>query len=295
MMSFNINGNDKRVAVITGFSKGIGRSVAEEFAKAGYHVLINSLDEQELKIAADEISNVIGDRSRITFVSGDISKQQFSEMLMDEALRRFGRIDVLINNGKITVEPNKINENDDNPKPESNSDQPPYFVLEEFDHISLKIKGVYFSIKAAVKRMLNENRNNSSIINISSCQGCMTQSEANSCTESRSGVDPYVDSMANIETITKTIALELADQGIRVNGIIPGLVDKDLNEELCEDTYKRNQKENEIPIKRIAQPQEISKVALFLASENASYITGAMIPVDGGLILSRPNYFVEVN
>jgi NAD(P)-dependent dehydrogenase (short-subunit alcohol dehydrogenase family) len=294
-MSFDNNVNDKRVVVITGFSKGIGKSVAEEFAKAGYNVLINSMDERELKIAAEEISNAIGDRNRIDFVAGDISNQQFSELLMDEALLKFGRIDVLINNGKITVEPNKINENDDNPKPKINSKQPPYFVLEEFDLISPKIKGVYFSIKSAVKRMLNNNKNNSSIINISSCQGCMPLSAANLCTFSRSGIDPYIDSMANTETITKTIALELADKGIRVNGIIPGLVDKDMNEELCEDTYKINQKENEIPIKRIAKPQEISKVALFLASENASYITGAMIPVDGGLILSRPNYFVEVS
>jgi NAD(P)-dependent dehydrogenase (short-subunit alcohol dehydrogenase family) len=294
-MSLDNNVNDKRVVVITGFSKGIGKSVAEEFAKAEYNVLINSMDEQELKIAAEEISNTVSDRNRIAFVAGDISNQHFSELLMDEALRKFGRIDVLINNGKITVEPNKINENDSNPKPKTNSKQPPYFVLEEFDLISPKIKGVYFSIKAAVTRMLYNNKNNSSIINISSCQGCMPLSAANLCTSYRSGVDPYVDSMANTETITKTIALELADKGIRVNGIIPGLVDKDMNEEVCGDTYKINQKENEIPIKRIARPQEISKVALFLASEDASYITGAMIPVDGGLILSRPNYFVEVS
>ena len=294
-MSFDNHVNDKRVVVITGFSKGIGKSVAEEFAKAGYNVLINSMDERELKIAAEEISNAIGDRNRIAFVTGDISNQQFSELLMDEALLKFGRIDVLINNGKITVEPNKINENDSNPKPKINSKQPPYFVLEEFDLISPKIKGVYLCIKAAVKRMLNNNKNNSSIINISSCQGCMPLSAANLCTFSRSGINPYIDSMANTEIITKTIALELADKGIRVNGIIPGLVDKDMNEELCGDAYKINQKENEIPIKRIAKPQEISKVALFLASENASYITGAMIPVDGGLILSRPNYFVEVS
>jgi glucose 1-dehydrogenase len=101
--------------------------------------------------------------------------------------------------------------------------------------------------------------------------------------------------MAHIETITKTIALELADLGIRVNGIIPGLVDTDINKEIKGDKQKRIEREKEVPIKRIARVEEISKVALFLASEDASYITGAMIPVDGGLMLSRPNYFIEVH
>ena len=80
--------------------------------------------------------------------------------------------------------------------------------------------------------MLNENKKNCSIINISSCQGCMPKSIAESYTLSNSGIDPDADSMANIETITKTIALELADLGIRVNGIIPGLVDTDINKEI---------------------------------------------------------------
>ncbi len=289
-----IHSNDgRRVAVITGASKGFGKSIAEEFAKAGYCVLMNSLDEKELKIAANDISNIIGDSDRVNYFAGDISQENFSESLLDNAVERFGRVDVLINNGKITIEPKKINEGET--LAESSLEVSPYFVLEEFERVNHNIKGVYFCIKAAVKRMLIGNKTNCSIINISSCQGCMTQSASNSYTESRSGVDPYTDSMANIETITKSVALELADTGIRVNGIIPGLVTTDLSEELIENEQKRNQKEMEIPIKRIARPQEISKVALFLASEDASYITGAMIPVDGGLVLSRPNYFVEIS
>ena len=283
----------KRVAVITGASKGFGKSIAEEFAKAGYCVLMNSLDEKELKIAVNDISNIICDSNRVNYFAGDISQENFSESLLDNAMKGFGRVDVLINNGKITIEPKRINERET--LAESNLETSPYFVLEEFERVDHNIKGVYFCIKAAVKRMLIGNKTNCSIINISSCQGCMTQSASNSYTESRSGVDPYTDSMANIETITKSVALELADAGIRVNGIIPGLVTIDLCEELIENEQKRNQKEMEIPIKRIARPQEISKVALFLASEDASYITGAMIPVDGGLVLSRPNYFVEIN
>jgi NAD(P)-dependent dehydrogenase (short-subunit alcohol dehydrogenase family) len=286
--------NNKRVVVITGYSKGIGKSIAEDFAKAGYCVLINSLDEQELKDAVDQISNAIDDRNRVGFVTGDISHQHFSESLMEEAVKRFGGIDILINNGKITSGP--ANVGDSSIRSETNLQQTPYSVMEEYELANPKTKGIYFCVKAAVKRMLSENnkKNGYSIINISSCQGCLTQSAVNSYTERKFGVDPYVDSIANIETLTKTVALELADKGIRVNGIIPGFVYNDINKEIDEDEQKRNDKKEGIPIKRIAKPQEISKVALFLASEDASYVTGAMIPVDGGLALSRPNYFVEV-
>lgn len=288
-MSLN---DDRRVVVITGISKGIGKSIAEDFAKAGYHVLINSLNEQELKLTATDISNSVGDPDKVFYLAGDISEQGFSESLIEKAIEKFGRIDVLINNGKITNEPKEITETEVRSK--SNLEQPSYFVPEEYETTDPKIKGIYYCIKAAVKRMLDGDRNNCSIVNISSCQGCITERAANSYTECKFGIDPYVNSMAGIETITKTIALELADKGIRVNGIIPGLVSNDIHEELIKNQDKRNQRESEIPIKRIANPKEISKVVLFLASKDASYITGAMIPVDGGLTLSRPNYFVEV-
>ena len=290
----NSSSSDKRVVVITGYSKGIGKSLAEEFAKVGYCVLINSLDERELKNAVDEISDAKDDRNRVGFVMGDISQQHFSESLMEEAVKRFGGIDILINNGKITAGPTNVS--DSSIITESSLQQTPYSVIEEYEFVNPKTKGIYFCIKAAVKRMLNESnkKNGYSIINISSCQGCMTQSAVNSYTERKFGVDPYVDSIANVETLTKSVALELADKGIRVNGIIPGFVYNDINKEIEEDEQKRNDKKEGIPIKRIAKPQEISKVALFLASEDASYITGAMIPVDGGLTLSRPTYFVEV-
>lgn len=292
----NSNSNNKRVVVITGYSKGIGKSLAEEFTKVGYCVLINSLDELELKNAVDEISNSIDDRNRVGFVMGDISQQHFSESLMEEAVKRFGGIDILINNGKITAGQTNVSDSNNSIRMESSLQQTPYSVMEEYEFVNPKTKGIYLSIKAAVKRMLSENnkKNGYSIINISSCQGCMTQSAVNSYTDRKFGVDPYVDSIANVETLTKSVALELAGKGIRVNGIIPGFVYNDINKEIEEDKQKRDDKEEGIPIKRIAKPQEISKVALFLASEDASYITGAMIPVDGGLTLSRPTYFVEV-
>ncbi len=294
-MSLNNNGN--RVVIITGLSQGIGQSIAKDFATSGFNVLVNSSDEQELKKIVSDLSNLVDNNNHISYLVGDISEKGFADTLIEEAIKTWGRIDVLINNGKITNNP-KITSNEEiisENKRQQEHQQSSYFVPEEYQTSDPLIRGMYYCIKAAVIRMLSNNDGNAAIINISSCQGCMTQRSVDSFTEYNFGVDPYIDSMSRIETLTKSIALELATKGIRVNGIVPGLVFNDINEELVEDAIKRNYKENEVPLGRMAKPQEISKVALFLASKEASYITGAMIPVDGGLMLKRPNYFVEVN
>ncbi|WP_458742954.1 SDR family NAD(P)-dependent oxidoreductase [Candidatus Nitrosocosmicus sp. T] len=291
-MSLNKDGNE--VVVITGLSQGIGQSIAIDFANLGFNVLVNSSDEHELKNIVENISVLTGNHNRISYLVGDISEKGFADEFMEAAIKKWGRIDVLINNGKITSNPKVKNDEEALLKGELQQQQPSYFVPEEYETSDPLIRGMYYCIKAAVTRMLLNNDSNYAIVNISSCQGCMTQQSVNSYTQFNFGVDPYVDSMARMETLTKSIALELADKGIRVNGIVPGLVFNDINKELIEDENKRNYKQNEVPLGRIAKPQEVSKLALFLASKDASYITGAMIPVDGGLMLKQPNYFVEV-
>jgi NAD(P)-dependent dehydrogenase (short-subunit alcohol dehydrogenase family) len=293
-MSLPNDGN--RVVIITGISPGIGQSIARDFAISGCNVLVTSPNEQELKNIVSDISSEIGNSNRVSYLVGDISEKAFANILTEEAIKKWGRIDVLINNGKITNNPKITSDEEIIPenKLEQQHQQSSYFVPEEYQTSDPLIRGIYYCIKAAVTKMLSNKDGNAAIINISSCQGCMPQQSVDSFTEYNFGVDPYVDSMARIETLTKSIALELADKGIRVNGIVPGLVFNDINEELVKDTNKRNYKENEVPLGRIANPQEISKVVLFLASKEASYITGAMIPVDGGLMLKRPNYFTEV-
>lgn len=293
----SLNNDDNRVVIITGLSQGIGQAILKDFVKSGTNVLVTSSNEREVKDIVADVSSKIGNNNRISYLVGDIAEKGFADTLMEEAIKKWGRIDVLINNGKMTNNP-KIT-SDEEIVPENKLEQlqqiSSYCVPEEYQTSDPLIRGLYYSIKAAVTRMMtNNNEDNLAIINISSCQGCITQKTANSFTEFNFGVDPYVDSMARIETLTKSIALELADKGIRVNGIVPGLVFNDMNEELVKDVDKRKHKEKEVPLGRIAKPEEISKVVLFLASKEASYITGAMIPVDGGLMLKRPNYFMEV-
>lgn len=294
----SLNKDDNRVVIITGLSQGIGQSILKDFVESGTNVLANSPNEQELKKIVSSISdlNDYDNNNRISYLVGDITEKGFAEVLVEEAIKKWGRIDILINNAKITNNP-KIKCDDEviSENKQQQREQPSsYFVPEEYETSDPMIRGIYYCIKAAVTRMLSNNDDNATIINISSCQGCLSQQSVNSYREDNFGVDPYVDSMTRIETLTKSIALQLADKGIRVNGIVPGLVLDDIDDELVKDVNKRNYKENEVPLGRIAKPQEISRAVLFLASKEASYITGAMIPVDGGLMLKRPNYFVEV-
>jgi|SRR5215212_1233076 len=312
--------NRKRVLVITGSGKGIGRAIAIEFAKAGYYVMINDLEqEEELKHTAKEISKIIDDdnsnNNKVAYIVGDVSEEQTAITLIEETVRRFGRIDVLINNAaisdKASTKKKKTYETPTTTATNSlNKQASPYFTLEEYEIADANLKGAYFCIKEAAKQMVinayedEEEKQNIttkigaggdySIINISSPYKSIPKVEADDYTFSMSGIDPFISSRVGIKALTKTVALQLADSGIRVNAISPGIIATDIiNKQILEDEGKRKEKEKDIPFHRIGTPEEIAKIALFLASDNASYITGSLIYADGGLSLSRSNYFLE--
>jgi glucose 1-dehydrogenase len=263
--NYSSNNNERRVAVVTGSSKGIGKAIAMEFANAGYSVVINARNEEELNQAAEHISNSVKDRERIVSIPGDISQEPVCKSLIENAVKQFGRIDVLVNNAGIGGESKKIHE----------------LTEKDWDEvIDVNLKGAFLCTREAVKSMMmrdgsNNNNNNYSIINISSVHEQTPQPES----------VPYAASKGGMQMLTKTVALELADKGIRVNGIAPGAIATDMNKELLENQEKKQKKEQKIPVHRIGQPEEISKVALFLASGDASYISGTTIYVDGGLTL----------
>src|SRR5918912_955860 len=255
--------NERRVAVVTGSSKGIGKAIALEFANAGYSVVINARNEEELKQAANDISNSIKDAGRIVSIPGDISQEPVCISLIESAINQFGRIDVLVNNAGIGGESKKIYE----------------LTEKDWDEvIDVNLKGAFLCTREAVKNMMKKrgsNNNNYSIINISSVHEQTPHPES----------APYSASKGGMQMLTKTIALELAEKGIRINSIAPGAIATDMNKELLENQKEKEKKEQEIPVHRIGQPEEIAKVALFLASEDASYVAGTTIYVDGGLTL----------
>jgi glucose 1-dehydrogenase len=262
----NKSSNSGRVAVITCTSKGIGRAIAMEFAKAGYSVVLNARTEEELKQSVDDISKSIKDSDRVMSIPGDISQEQVCVSLIEGAIKQFGRIDVMVNNAGISGKSKKIHK----------------LTEKDWDEvIDVNLKGTFLCTREAVKKMINSKSNgqgrtnNYSVINISSVHEQTPHPQS----------AQYAASKGGMELLTKTTALELAEKGIRVNGIAPGAIATDMNKELLEDQQKKEKKEQQIPVHRIGKPEEIAKVALFLASDDASYVVGTTIYADGGLTL----------
>lgn len=268
MSEENLNQDELgRVAVITGSSKGIGKAIALEFASKGYNVVLNARDERELSEALNDMRKSLeGNKERVTYLAGDISQENVCTSLIDHTIKTFGRIDVLVNNAGIGGAQKQINE----------------LTTAEWDYvIDVNLKGAFLCTREALKRMTYDSKTNStrsgySIINISSVHESIPQPQS----------APYSASKGGMEMLTKTVALEVADKGIRVNGIAPGAIATDMNRDILEDEQKKKAEEMRIPMHRIGGPEEIAKVAFFLASDDASYMTGTTVYVDGGLTLS---------
>jgi glucose 1-dehydrogenase len=275
------NNNQKRVVVITGSSRGIGKAIAKEFAKNNYSVLLNARDEKELIETVQEIKNGISDPSQVAYLTGDISEEKICISLIEEAINKFGRINVLVNNAGISGPSQRTNN----------------ITSKDWDYvIGVNLRGTFLCTREALKYMISGSNNNNnnidhvksnnkdfdyglnfSIINISSVHESIPMPYS----------APYSASKGGMEMLTKNIALEVAEKGIRINGIAPGAINTPMNKDIMEDPQKKKQEEEKIPMRRIGEPEEIAKVAFFLASTDASYITGTTVYVDGGLTLSQ--------
>jgi NAD(P)-dependent dehydrogenase (short-subunit alcohol dehydrogenase family) len=295
-----IKNSSKRVAVVTGGCKSIGQAIALEFAKEGYCVAINGVDKSALDNAVKNIAREVSGKDedpRIISLVGDISSEEIAESLVEQTIEKYGRIDVLINNLELLGGPKRVNSTNKIgiEKPVS-----PYFTLEEFEFSDNSLIGAYISTREVAKWMSNNDtiNNNYSIINVSYCPDCIPSSR-DPFTSSRSGIDLYTSSRESTKILTKSTALELGKIGIRVNGIVPGIIFPNEGERYGSATSTNNNnndwEKDMIPIKRIGQPREVAQVATFLASTKASYVTGTLVYVDGGLALNRPARFLEQN
>jgi glucose 1-dehydrogenase len=293
----------KKVLLLTGACNGVGKAIVKEFYKSDYNIMINDVQSDELKKIAENTSKVFPKNSndtKIAYFFGDTSQQETSRSLIEETVKQFGGIDILINNistpgisviGKTTS--NYIEQQTTN-----------YFTLEEYGISDRNLKGAYLCIRELVQYLINNNKviideenikdmetETFSIINISCPFDSIPDDLLYKGTISQSGVDPFTSSRSGIKTLTKTIALQLASLGIRVNAIAPGIISTDIHKDAKEGNQKDISKI--IPFNRRGTPEEIAHVALFLSTKNASYITGTLIYVDGGLSLLHPNYFLE--
>jgi glucose 1-dehydrogenase len=250
-----------QVVIVTGGAQGIGRACVEAFAAEGAAVVLADVDAE---VGRKTAAAVEAQGGRARFIETDVGDAGQARRLVDQTLQAFGRLDVLINNAGIirTAEFLEISEAD-------------------FDAVlRVNLKGVFLVGQAAARAMVKQGRG--AIVNMSS---------ANAVVAIANQV-PYVTSKGAVNQLTKVMALALAGKGVRVNAIGPGSILTDLLKVVMNDDAARRRILSRTPMGRCGEPAEVAKVALFLASDDASYLTGQCIYPDGGRLAL--NYTVPV-
>jgi NAD(P)-dependent dehydrogenase (short-subunit alcohol dehydrogenase family) len=253
-----------KVVLITGSTRGIGKEFALGFAKEGADVVINGRNLEKAKSISKEIEG-LGVRSMA--MGADVSLSQDVTRMVDETVHQFGRIDILVNNAGVNpfiLEAEKIKE-------------------EGWDQIlDVNLKGVFLCCQAVGKKMIQQG--GGKIINISSAAGLLGEQ----------GFLPYCVSKAGVMVLTRILAYEWSRYNILVNAIAPGFVAGGMNTPILNKEVLVSGLTQKVPLKRLGNPEEIVKIALFLASEDSSYINGTTIVADGGMTGYQPIGFVDL-
>jgi NAD(P)-dependent dehydrogenase (short-subunit alcohol dehydrogenase family) len=245
-----------KVAIVTGGSRGIGQSIAEVFAREGATVVICGRKQNTLDEVAAGMKGLAG---RVVPMACHVGKLEDLQRLIDTTARDLGRIDVLVNNAATNIAQGPAIEMDDG----------------QFDKmVEVNLKSTYRLTRLVAPGMCQ--RGSGSIINIASIAGLRPQYHGLL----------YSMTKAALMMMTQSYAVELGPQGVRVNAIAPGLVQTVLSEYYWKDETRRQQLMAHQPIRHLGQPAEIAEVALMLASDASSYLTGQTIVVDGGRLLS---------
>lgn len=241
-----------KIVLITGGSRGIGRSIAKEFSRLGASIIINYKNND---IAAEKtLEDIKAMGGYAISIKGDISSYEFTNKMIKDIIHRFGRIDVLVNNAAVSKVGLFIDMKE-----------------EDFDSlIDTNLKGIFNTCHNAVKYMLE--KRSGSIINISSMWGQVGASCEVLYSASKGGVNSF----------TRALGKELATSGIRVNAIQPGVIDTEMNRWMSSEEKKAL--EEEIPMMKFGEGEDIAKLAVFLASNESKYITSQIITVDGGYL-----------
>lgn len=245
-----------KVAVITGASKGIGEAIARIFAEYGAKVVISSRKQADLDQLAAEISAETG--AEVVGIAAHAGELEQLKGLIDKTVERFGGVDILVNNAAT------------NPVYGPSLDCPE----SAFDKIMQVNVKAPFELSKYVHPIMKQ-RGGGNIINISSIAGHTPDP----------GLGIYSVSKASLNMLTKVLAKEWGQDGIRVNAICPGLIKTKFSQALWEDEKTLNHFTKRLPIARMGEVEEISPIALYLASDASSYTTGQMFSVDGGTII----------
>ena len=242
-----------KVALVTGASRGIGKAIALLLAENGADVAVNFAGSTA---AAEAVAAEIEKMGRkAILVQGDVSQTEVCAEMVDKVVKDLGHIDILVNNAGITRDTLLLRMKE-----------------EDWDVVlNTNLKGVFNCTKAAVKYMAKQR--SGSIVNISSVVALM----------GNAGQANYAAAKAGILGFTRSVAKEMAARGIRVNAVTPGFIKTDMTCVLSEKVVAAM--EASIPLARLGEPEDIAKAVLFLVSDNAAYITGQTLHVDGGMVM----------
>ena len=242
-----------KTAVVTGGSRGIGRAICLELAKQGANVVVNySGSEDKAKQVVSEIEEL---GAKAIAVQANVAHSDAVDLMMKQAIEVFGTLDILVNNAGITRDNLLMRMKEQ----------------EWDDVVDTNLKGVFLCTKAVTRQMMKQRAGR--IINISSIVGVA----------GNPGQANYVAAKAGVIGLTKTCAQELASRNILVNAIAPGFITTEMTDSLPEELKEAMLKQ--IPLAKLGQPEDVAKAVVFFASDQANYITGQTLHIDGGLVM----------
>ncbi len=241
-----------KIALVTGGARGIGKEIALVLAKEGANIALCDVNLEEAEKTVKEIQDL--GRESLAF-KADVTDLKQVQDIVDKILDKFKRLDILINNAGITRDGLILRMSE-----------------EDWDKvIAVNLKGCFICTKVASKVMLKQR--SGKIVNLASIIGII----------GNAGQANYAASKAGIIGLTKSVAKELASRGVCVNAIAPGFINTEMTAKLPEEVQK-NMLAN-IPLGRFGEPKDVANLTLFLSSESSSYITGQVIPIDGGMVM----------
>jgi 3-oxoacyl-[acyl-carrier protein] reductase len=246
-------GFEDKTALVTGGKRGIGRAICENFAESGANIIIADIQFELAVLAAEEIAQEYGNKT--IGIQVDVSDSSSVKEMIASAIKEFDHIEILVNNAGITRD-NLIMRMDEN---------------EWDDVININLKGAYNCSRELIRKMMKQRYGR--IINISSVSGLAGQA----------GQTNYSASKAGLIGFTKALAREVASRKITVNAVAPGFIPTDLTQDLPDELVEWMMKIT--PMGRMGSPQEVASAVAFFASDEASYITGQVLSVDGGMMM----------